>query len=232
MEAATTGLSLSPAFMLRRAPVRPPVEQPQETESIREAEELCRQRRFREALGVLNRVVLRDPKDPAAWTLVASAHFGKNEYAEALTAAQTAAKYSCDSEPLRMATAALEALGRYEEAAELAAQAVRREPHDWRNHVEKARVLVKLEGRMAEARSAASVAVGLAPHVVTPHLVAGQVELAAGEVEAAAKAFRQVFTIDPANPAAYNELARLHLHGGPAGSTQRSRRWSLSRSRG
>jgi predicted TPR repeat methyltransferase len=68
--------------------------------------------------------------------------------------------------------------------------------------------------------------------MVTPHLVAGQVELAAGEIEAAAKAFRQVFTIDPANPTAYNELARLHLHGAPAGSTQRSRRWSLSRSRG
>ncbi len=226
MEAGTT---LNPAFLLRRAPVRPPVEQPRETESFRQAEELCRQRRFREALGLLNRVVLRDPKDPAAWTLVAGAHFGRGEYAEALTAAQTAAQYTCDSEPLRLATTALVALDRYEDAAEQAAQAVRREPHEWRNHVEQARALVKLPGRMAQARSAARVAVGIAPHMVTPHLVAGQVELAAGEVEAAAKAFRQVFTIDPANPAAYNELARLHLHGGPAGSGQRARRWPRSR---
>jgi Flp pilus assembly protein TadD len=231
MEAGTPGVTLNPAFMLRRAPVRPSAQQAPEPESMQQAEELCRQRRFREALGVLNRVVLRDPKDPEAWTLVASAHFGKGEYAEALTAAQTAVKYSCGSEPLRMATAALVALERYEEAAEQAAQAARREPHDWRNHVEQARVLVKLPGRMAEARSAARIAVGIAPHMVTPHLVVGQVELAAGEVDAAAKAFRQVFTIDPANPAAYNELARLHLHGGPAGSGQRTRRWSRSRPR-
>jgi Flp pilus assembly protein TadD len=232
MDRGTTGVSLNPAFMLGRAPVRPSSEQPQDTESFREAEELCRQRRFREALGVLNRVVLRDPKDPAAWKLVSGAHFGRGEYAEALTAAQTAARYSCDSEPLRMATAALVALDRCEEAADQAGQAVRREPHDWRNHVDQARVLVNLPGRMAEARSAARVAIGIAPHMVTPHLVAGQVELAAGEVEAAEKAFRQVFTIDAANPAAYNELARLHLHGVPAGSAPRSRRWSLSRSRG
>lgn len=232
MEAGTAGLSLDPAFRLGRSPVRPPVEQAQEAESIGRAEDLCRERRFREALGVLNRLVVRDPRNPAAWTLVASAHFGRGEYAEALRAASTAAQYTCDSEPLRMATAALVALERFEEAAEQAGQAVRREPHDWRNHVEQARTLLKLPGRTAEARSAARNAVNIAPHMVTPHLVAGQVDLATGDVESAAKAFRQVFTIDPANPAAYNELARLHLHGGPAGSAQRSRRWPLSRSRG
>jgi Flp pilus assembly protein TadD len=228
MEAGSAGVSLNPAFRLGRSPVRTPAAPPEDTGSLRPAEQLCRERRFREALGVLNRLVLNDPKNPAAWTLVATAHFGRGEYPEALAAAQSAEQYTCDSEPLRMATSALVALERYGEAAEQAAQAVRREPHDWRNHVEQARALVKTPDRIAEARSAARAAVNIAPHKVIPHLVAGQVELAAGNVEAAAMAFRQVFTIDPANPAAYNELARLHLHGG---SEQRARRWPLSRSR-
>lgn len=229
MEAGTTGVSLNPAFMMRRAPVRPSAEQPRETESLSEAQDLFQQRRFREALGVLNRVVLSDPRNPEAWTLVAGAHFGRGEYAEALTAAQKAAKHTSDSEPLRMATTALVMLGRLEEAADQAAQAVRRAPHDWRNHVEHARALVTMPGRVDEARSAARAAVNIAPHIVMPHLTVGQVELAAGDVEAAARAFRQVFTIDAANPAAYNELARLHLHGAPDGSAQRPRRWRRSR---
>lgn len=231
MEAGSTGVSLNPAFMLRRSQVRSPGQQPQQSELIGQAEQLCGERRFREALGVLNRVVLADPRNPVAWQLVAGAHMGRGEYAEALTAAQAAGQYSCDSEPLRLACAALVALDRFEEAAELAAQAVRREPHDWRNHVEQARTLAKMPGRMAEARSAARAAVNMAPHKVTPHLVAGQVELAAGDVEAAARAFRQVFTIDPANPAAYNELARLHLHGRPARPEPPAGRWPLPRLR-
>jgi predicted Zn-dependent protease len=96
--------------------------------------------------------------------------------------------------------------------------------------VEQARALVQIPNRIADARSAARAAVSLAPHKVTPHLVAGQVELAAGDIEQAAQAFRRVFTIDPANPAAYNELARLHLHGAPDAESG-SRRWPLSRSR-
>ena len=229
MEAGTVGLSLNPAFLLGRSQVRAP-EQSSETESIRQAGELCQQRRFREALGVLNRLVLRDARNPTAWMMVARAHLERGEYAEALTAAQTAGHYTCDSEPLRMATTTLMALERFDEAAEQAAQAVRREPHDWRNHVELARALVKVPGRMTDARSAARAAVNMAPHKVEPHLVTGHVELAAGDPELAARAFRQVFTIDPANPAAYNELARLHLHGGPARAEPRTRRWPLSRS--
>ncbi|HET9720065.1 MAG TPA: tetratricopeptide repeat protein [Solirubrobacteraceae bacterium] len=228
MEAGTAGLSLNPAFLARRSQSRPQAGPPEAVEELRQAEQLCQERRFREALGVLNRVVLAEPRNPMGWTLVARAHCGRGEHAEALTAARTAAQHTCDSEPLRMATAALVALERHAEAAEQAAQAVRREPQDWRNHVEQARALVNLPDRIAEARAAARAAVNIAPHKVTPHLVAGQVELAAGEVELAARAFRQVFTIDPANPAAYNELARLHLHGA---SESRSARWPLPRAR-
>jgi predicted Zn-dependent protease len=213
MGASATGL-INPAFVLgnRAQPSLTP--KPVTDDPLGKARELCEVRRFREALGVLNRVVLSEPGQAEAWTLMTRAHLGRGENTEAVSAARTAGELSNDSEPHRLATIAMVALERFEEAADQAAEAVRRDPGDWRNFVEQARALVRIPERMSEARAAAQNAVSLAPHKVTPHLVAGQVELAGGEIESAARAFRQVFTIDPANPNAYNELARLHLHGG------------------
>jgi predicted Zn-dependent protease len=212
---------INPSFTLGGAAARPRL--PDEEQSLNEARELCESRRFREALGALNRLVIRDARNAEAWVLLARAHLDRGEHGEALRAAETAGKLSSDSEPMRLAAIALVALERFEDAAAQSAEAVRRDPTEWRNFVEQARVLVKTPERLAEARSAAQNAVRLAPHKVTPHMVAGQVELAGGEIEAAARAFRQVFTIDPANPGAYNELARLHLHG-PAASDGVGRR--------
>jgi predicted Zn-dependent protease len=214
MGASATGL-INPAFVLGRAQASSTPE-PVRDDAFIEAGALCEVRRFREALGVLNRVVLSEPSRAEAWTLMTRAHLGRGENAEALSAARTAGELSQDSEPHRLATVALVALERFDEAADQAAEAVRRDLGDWRNFVEQARALVRIPERLSEARVAAQNAVQLAPHKVTPHLVAGQVEMAGGEIESAARAFRQVFTIDPANPNAYNELARLHLHGGGA----------------
>ncbi len=224
MGASATGLPINPAFVLRRTLQTAETGRPAEPDRLQQATRLLEVRRFREALGVLNRVVTSEPHDADAWTLVAHAHLGRGENAEALAAAQTAGELSRTSEPRRLATVALVALDRCEEAAEQAAEAVRLEPSDWCNYVEQARALMRIPGRIGDARAAVQSAVQLAPHKVIPHLVAGQVEKAAGEIELAAKEFRQVFTIDPANPTAYNELARLHLHGGPAGLPSARRR--------
>jgi Flp pilus assembly protein TadD len=182
---------------------------------IERATTLCELRRYREALGLLNRVVQRQPENSTAWRLIAEAHLGRGESAEALDAARTACRLVLDSEPQRFATIALIALGRYEEAAASATEAIRLDPGDWRGYVAHAEALVGLPDRLNEARVSAATAVELAPHEASAHLVSGQIELADGNSEKAADSFRRVLGIDPSNPQAFNELARLQLHGGP-----------------
>jgi Tfp pilus assembly protein PilF len=125
------------------------------------------------------------------------------------------------------------ALERHEEAFTHATEAVRLDAADWRNYVEQARALIGMPDHINDARSAAQTAVQLAPREVSTHLVAGQVELADGQIEQAAEAFRRVLSIDPSNSAAFNELARMQLRGAPAkpAATSGARRMRLLRRR-
>lgn len=219
--ANAAGFSINPRFALRMAPART------EPDELEKAKQLCETRRFREALGLLNRIVVREPQNATAWTMVARAHLGRGEHAEALTAARSACELAVDSEPQRLATVALVALDRHEEAFTHATEAVRLDPGDWRNYVEQARALIGMPHHTNDARSAAQTAVQLAPCDVSTHLVAGQVELADGQIEQAAEAFRRVLSIDPSNSAAFNELARMQLRGAPPKPAGESGAWRV-----
>lgn len=205
----------------------PPRPAPAEPEGIERATTMCEMRRYREALAVLERIVRDQPENSTAWTLIAQARLGRRDHAEALEAARTACRLVIDSEPQRLATVALIALERYEEAAVSAAETIRLDPGDWRAYVAHAEALIWQAGRLSDARASASTAVQLAPHEVATHLIAGQIELADGDVDKAADSFRRVLGIDPSNTSAFNELARMHLYGWPlrrhAGG--RRRRW-------
>lgn len=58
----------------------------------------------------------------------------------------------------------------------------------------------------------------LAPLVPDTHIACGFVEAAAGNRKAALDSYRKALEIDPDNTVAHNEIARLHLRSGTAGS--------------
>jgi tetratricopeptide (TPR) repeat protein len=177
---------------------------------LQRAGELCELRRFREASRLLGAVIGIRPEDPTAWSLMARARLGRNDSEGALEAARTASSLAPqDDQPHRLSAAVLVSLNRPEEAAAAAAEATRLRPDDWSAHVELAETLMQLPDRLQDAREAARQAAALAPDEARAHLAVGAVEMAAGKLELASEAFRRVLSIDPSNPAAFNELARM-----------------------
>ncbi|MGQ0624726.1 MAG: tetratricopeptide repeat protein [Sporichthyaceae bacterium] len=98
-----------------------------------------------EAVALLHRALADSPEDGMLWGQLSRAHFGLQEWALALGAADRAGFYGTveESWPLRMRSHALQKLGRYEEAVAAARSAVELGPHTSPNHVRLADALLK-----------------------------------------------------------------------------------------
>jgi tetratricopeptide (TPR) repeat protein len=171
---------------------------------------LCDLGRYRRVEPLARQLVTMDPDNARAWCVVARAKLGLQQNEGALGAADTAgSKAPEDGQPLRLASVALDRLGRHAEAAEAAAHALNLAQDDWRPYVQLADVLTRVEGRMDDAELVATRAVELAPEEAATHLAAGAVAATAGRRDDAVAALREALRIDPRNSDARGELAKL-----------------------
>jgi tetratricopeptide (TPR) repeat protein len=189
------------------------------------AQTLCELGRYSDAVSAVAIAISKDPRDVEAWCVMADAQLGSEKPAAALEAARTAAKLDPGHErPHRLASLALERLGRDEDAAEAALQATRCGPGSWQAHVRLAHSLAAFRARLGEAREAAERARALRPEQPEPHLALGAVALAAGQQADAASAFCAALAADPQCVEAHHQLAGLGALGARGGRVSLARR--------
>jgi tetratricopeptide (TPR) repeat protein len=169
-------------------------------------------RRYDEALAILGPLTAAEPDNYRIWCAIAHAQLGLNDSTGALSSAQVAASLNPENEwPFRLMSVALGRLGRAEESADAAGEAVRLAPHSWQGYVRLAWALTHDKKKLGQAAAVAQTALALEPHEVDVHVVVGAVEMARKHRRAAEAAFKRALEIDPQNVAAHNELARLSM---------------------
>ncbi|GAA4567617.1 tetratricopeptide repeat protein [Planotetraspora kaengkrachanensis] len=131
-----------------------------------------------------------DHADPRAWCSVAVARLARDQHEAALDAARQAV----DRDPYgewghRLASLALERLGRDAEAVEAAREAVRLAPGSWAARLRLGGALRRVPGHWREAWAQARTAVRFAPEEPDPHVLIGDLALLRGEHDRAARAY-------------------------------------------
>ncbi|GAA4583277.1 hypothetical protein GCM10023194_20170 [Planotetraspora phitsanulokensis] len=131
-----------------------------------------------------------DHTDPRAWCAVAVARLSRGQQESALDAARQAV----DRDPYgewghRLASLALERLGRDAEAVEAAREAVRLVPGSWAARLRLGGALRRGSGQWRQAWAQARTAVRFAPEEADPHVLTGDLALLRGEHDRAARAY-------------------------------------------
>jgi tetratricopeptide (TPR) repeat protein len=171
------------------------------------ADQLAAQGRPHSAIAVLVPVLQEFPEYPAAWCRLAAAHLDAGDPGESLAAAKRAIVLGERSWAHRLASLALVELGRHDEAAVSAREAVRRDAADWRCHVALAEALA--HDTPLDAVRSARTAVALAPDQARPHEVLGDTATFAHDWLAAEAAYLEARRLDPDNEDVVAKLARL-----------------------
>jgi tetratricopeptide (TPR) repeat protein len=171
--------------------------------------------RYDEAVIGLHRLLATDSEAAGSsdvWCRLSLANLRQDRDLEALEAAGRAAALAPDSDwPHRLASHALESLGRHDEAVRAAGEAVRLAPNVWQGHARFAATLSASGGDLRLARQAAGHAVQLAPNEPDAHSAMGLVALRQGDLETAERAFRHVLSLQPEHHSALNNLAVVQL---------------------
>ena len=185
---------------------------PEFDELLDRAAGLCDEGSFASARDLVRQVLDEEPENARAWTLLARVDLGEGHDDLALDAARRAGANSSDSAlPRVLACIACVRLGRFDAAIEHLREGVRVDPFDWRPLALLGRLLAQDAATLGEARELTVRALKLAPDEPQTVLAAGAVAAAAGDREAAQRAFRRVLALDPASSVAQHELARLRL---------------------
>ena len=171
--------------------------------------------RYDEAVAGLRRLLATDGEAASStdvWCRLSLANLRLDKDAEALEAAGQAAALAPDNDwPHRLASHALESLGRHDEAVRAAAEAVRLAPYVWQGHARFAATLSAAGGDLRLARQAAGHAVQLAPNEPDAHSAMGLVALRQGDLDTADRAFQHVLSLQPEHHSALNNLAVVRL---------------------
>ncbi|GII54845.1 hypothetical protein Pth03_32340 [Planotetraspora thailandica] len=131
-----------------------------------------------------------DHTDPRAWCAVAVARLARDQPEAALEAARQAIDRAPDGEwGHRLASLALERLGRDTEAVDAAREAVRLAPGSWAARLRLGGALRRVSGGWREAWAQARDAVRFAPDEPDPHALVGDLALLRGDHERAARAY-------------------------------------------
>jgi tetratricopeptide (TPR) repeat protein len=183
-------------------------------ERLRQIDLLLELRRYEEAADRTSRALANAPDDCALLCRLTLTQLGLNDLGGALESAQRAmAAGPIEEWPHRLASIIRRRSGQYREAVEEARSAVSLAPLTWQGHLCLAQALLSETPDRTESLAEARRAVELAPDRAETHQVLGQVQAAAGSTRAAEKSFRDALAIDPQNPSAHNELARMRLRG-------------------
>lgn len=184
------------------------------TAAVARISALCDLRRFGQAAEEAGRHLSSDPGDVHVLCLLAEARLGDGHPDGALDAARAAVALHPSAEwPHRLASAALEQLGRYAHAVMAAETAVGAAPLSPLTHVRLANARRAHGVDLTGARRAAEQAVALGPDLVEAHLALGAVHAVDRRQPEAAGAFRTALRLDPQCVPARTELARLELAG-------------------
>lgn len=158
-----------------------------------------------------------DPDDPREWCVAASRLLADDHPEAALAAADEATRHDDRLEwGHRLASLALERLGRHTEAVSRAELAVRLAPGSWAARLRLGSALRRVPGRWREARAQAAMAVRFAPEEPDAHVLVGDLALARGEHERAAHAYRSALADAPDHSVARINLGLTLLRWEPA----------------
>jgi Flp pilus assembly protein TadD len=171
--------------------------------------------RYDAAVTALQRLLASDATaahDGDVWCRLSLAYLRLDRDTDALQAAGRAAALSPDNDwPHRLASHALESLGRKDEAVRAAAEAVGLAPFVWQGHARFAATMSAAGGDLLLARQAALHAVQLAPNEPDAHSAVGLVALRQGDHDTAEQAFRHVLSLQPDHHSALNNLGVIQL---------------------
>jgi tetratricopeptide (TPR) repeat protein len=196
--------------------------------ALARAELLFDEGRQRAAIGVLESALAVDPDHPAAWCRLSAAYLDIGEPRTSLDAAKRAITLGEPAWAHRLASLALVELGRHDEAVVSAAEAVRRDPDDWRGLVTLSEALA--HGDPEQAVRAARAAIERAPEEARAHEVLGDAAMLAHDWMLAETAYRDAVAFDPDNPDVIAKLDRVIRR--PGDDPRRRRRPVRSRGGG
>lgn len=186
--------------------------------SLHRASALLEVDRPERALEEVDRGIGVLAEEPVAWALKAQCHLACDQPAEALEAAEHAARLGPESQDaLRMLALCLRRLRRTREALTVTDQLLARNPSDAYNHLfaaECAGDLYRQTGRVHRgpavfAQQALAQAVHLQPDAAEVHARAGWVYCALDSALMAERSFRQALAIDPLDERAVQGLLQV-----------------------
>ena len=181
--------------------------------SATRAEQLVELRRWPEAESLLRDLLTVTPDDAHLHGLLAQALLGRGDLSGALAAGnRVVALEPGDEWGHRICALVLDRMGRHDEAAAAAGQAVRLAPLEWRTHQAYAVTAIDARGQLPEARRAAVRAVELAPNEPEAHFTVGLVAHAQSDHELARTAYQRTLALAPNHPQALNNLTVLDGH--------------------
>jgi tetratricopeptide (TPR) repeat protein len=192
-----------------------------DTASLLRAQALSELGRWDDAVSHLRTVLATDPHNEEALSALAFAQYHQDDYDQSLRTSLTLISDNPESEwPHRMASWALLALGREQQAYAMGREAVRLAPNLAAAHASLAQMLADSPSDLREARAAAEWAVFLAPHEASSHIAVGVV---AGTDTArwgvADKALHRALALEPESSVAHHQLAQQNLALGHFGNT-------------
>jgi tetratricopeptide (TPR) repeat protein len=184
----------------------------------RRVEVLCQLDRAEEAVPLLELALAENPDSADLWRHLAYVQAQLDQPSAALEATGRSLEIEPDEEwAHRLASLALDKLGRHADAIAAAQQATRLDPDNWRAHVRLALALLAAGGRHREAWAVATHAAELAPHEPEVHNTVGAMALAVDDYTQAENAFRHVLELDPDNAKAIHNLALVERARGRLG---------------
>jgi len=151
-----------------------------------------------------------DRDDPRAWCMVAAARLAHDQPEAALDAARRAMSITPEADwSHRLASLALERLGRHDEAVAAAEDAVQLAPGSWAARLRLASALRRIPACWRDAWSEAGLASRFAPDRPGPHLLLGDLCLLRGDHEQAIRCYRRALRRDGGHAEA--AAARVNL---------------------
>jgi tetratricopeptide (TPR) repeat protein len=177
---------------------------------VERAKALMELGRHEEAGALLAGRVAEDPSDGRAWVHLSLCHRSAKRYDEQLAALDRALALSPDEWDAHYLRAyALRRLTRNDEALAEAHEAIRLEPQGWQGYAALAEALNAWQPRWPQALEAATTAVRLAPEEPGTHAALWKAALINGRSDMARQAVAAALRIDPQDPWALAERARL-----------------------
>jgi tetratricopeptide (TPR) repeat protein len=170
--------------------------------------------RHADALPILDRFLATRPDVARAWCLKAQAQIALGDLSPALFSAQRAAGLEPDNSwAHQLASLVYSRQQCHVDALREAREAVRLAPWSWGalTTLARAHAMNPRTSDWSEALSAIERAREMAPLEPRVHVTAGTVEMAARHPQAAKEAFEKALSLDPQDPVAHHELARLQL---------------------